>query len=60
MAVKSIPDGYHSLTPYLFTKGAPGLIDFITKTFDAKEMHCITARTARCSTRSTRLVTHRS
>jgi hypothetical protein len=29
--VKSIPDNYHSITPYLITKGAAAAIDFYTQ-----------------------------
>jgi PhnB protein len=36
--VKAIPDGYHSVTPYLFIRGAGGAIDFYKKVFDAKEI----------------------
>jgi PhnB protein len=39
MAVKSIPDGYHSVTPYLVVEGAAKLIDFLKSAFDAKEIH---------------------
>jgi PhnB protein len=35
--VKPIPDGYHSVTPYLFIKGAAGAIDFYKSVFGAKE-----------------------
>ena len=35
--VKSIPDGYHTVTPYLLVQGADMLIDFVKKAFDAKE-----------------------
>ena len=28
MATKSIPDGYHSVTPYLIVKGAADAIEF--------------------------------
>lgn len=35
MAVKPIPDGYHSVTPYLSVKDAAGLIDFAQTAFDA-------------------------
>jgi PhnB protein len=35
--VKPIPDGYHSVTPYLFIKGAADAIDYYTKVFGAKE-----------------------
>jgi len=38
MAVKPIPDGYHSVTPYLAVQGVEQLIDFLTKTFDAREL----------------------
>ena len=37
MAVKAIPDGYSSLTPYLVCKGAAKAIDFYTKAFGAVE-----------------------
>jgi PhnB protein len=36
--VKPVPDGYHSVTPYLFIRGAGGAIDFYKKVFDAKEI----------------------
>ena len=35
MAAKAIPDGYHSVTPYLIVKGADRAIDFYKKVFDA-------------------------
>jgi PhnB protein len=37
MSVKPIPDGYHSVTPYLIVEGAPKLIDFVTEAFGAEE-----------------------
>ena len=37
MAVKAIPDGYHSVTPYLVVEGATKLIDFLKNTFEARE-----------------------
>ena len=36
--VKRIPDGYHSVTPYLIFDDAEGAIDFYTKAFGAKEL----------------------
>ncbi|MGA9934971.1 MAG: VOC family protein, partial [Nitrososphaeraceae archaeon] len=36
-SVKSIPEGYHTVTPYLLVQGADKLIDFVKKAFDAKE-----------------------
>ena len=37
-AVKAIPDGYHSVTPYLCIKGAAAAIDFYKKAFGAVEL----------------------
>jgi len=38
MPVKAIPDGYHSITPYLSIKGASNAIEFYKKAFDAIEL----------------------
>ena len=38
MAVKPIPDGYHSVTPYLYVRGAAEAIAFYEKAFGAVEM----------------------
>jgi PhnB protein len=38
MALKPIPDGYHSVTPYLIIKGAAQAIDFYKKAFGATEL----------------------
>ncbi|MGZ8846962.1 MAG: VOC family protein [Pyrinomonadaceae bacterium] len=38
MAVKSIPEGYHSVTPYLIISGAGDAIEFYKKAFGAKEL----------------------
>ena len=37
MAVKPIPEGYHSVTPYLVVDGADELLEFIKQVFDARE-----------------------
>jgi PhnB protein len=37
MAVKAIPEGYHSVTPSLAVKGAAKLIDFVKEAFGAEE-----------------------
>ncbi|HVR69855.1 MAG TPA: VOC family protein [Vicinamibacteria bacterium] len=37
MAVKPIPEGYHSVTPYLIIKGASAAIDYYKKVFGATE-----------------------
>ncbi len=39
MAVKPIPDGYHTITPYVIANEAAKLITFLTKVFDAKEIY---------------------
>lgn len=38
MAVKPIPDGYHSVTPYLSIKGAAEAIEYYKKAFGATEL----------------------
>lgn len=38
MAVKPIPDGYHSVTPYLYVRGAADAIAFYEKAFGAVEL----------------------
>ena len=37
MAVKAIPDGYHSITPGCVVEGGAKAIDFYKRAFDAKE-----------------------
>ena len=34
MAVKPIPDGYHTVTPYLMVNDVEGLIEFVQDAFD--------------------------
>lgn len=38
MAVKPIPDGYHSVTPYLSIRGATQALEFYKKAFGAEEL----------------------
>ncbi|MGH7391952.1 MAG: VOC family protein [Candidatus Rokuibacteriota bacterium] len=38
MAVKKIPDGYHTVTPYLVVHGAAKVLDFAKQAFGAKEV----------------------
>ena len=42
MAVKPIPDGYHTVTPYLVVEGAAQLMDFMKQTFQATEVERMT------------------
>lgn len=37
MAAKPIPDGFHTVTPYLVVQGVDKLIDFLKRAFGAKE-----------------------
>ena len=37
MAVKAVPDGYHTVTPYLMVQEAAQLIDFVKQAFAATE-----------------------
>ena len=39
MAVKSIPDGYHTITPYLTVADAVAQIDFLKRAFGAEEKY---------------------
>jgi len=38
MSVKPIPEGYHSITPYLIIRGAAQAIEFYKKAFGATEL----------------------
>jgi len=44
MTVKSIPTGFHTLTPYINIKGAVEAIEFYKKAFGAKEIGRITMK----------------
>jgi uncharacterized glyoxalase superfamily protein PhnB len=39
MAVKPIPEGYHSVTPYLAVEGADKLLDFVKQAFNSADAH---------------------
>ena len=39
MPAKPIPDGFHTITPYLFVEGAPRLIEFIVKAFHGEVIY---------------------
>lgn len=38
MAIKPVPDGFPTVTPYLVVKGVGPLIDFLKKAFNASEL----------------------
>ncbi len=42
MAVKPIPDGYHSVTPYIMVEGAQGVLEFAKQVFGAEELYNMT------------------
>jgi PhnB protein len=39
MAAKPIPDGYHSVTPYLTVRGAGKVLEFLKQAFNAEIAH---------------------
>jgi len=43
MSAKPIPDGYHTVTPYLTCTPVDQVVDFLQKTFDATEVEHIAA-----------------
>ncbi len=43
MTIKPIPDGYHTVTPYLSIKGAAKAIDFYKRAFNASELFRLVA-----------------
>ena len=38
MTIKPIPEGFHTVTPYLMVQGASKLIDFLKQAFGAEEI----------------------
>jgi uncharacterized glyoxalase superfamily protein PhnB len=40
--IKPIPEGYHTITPYLGVQGADELIDFMKQVFEATEIERLT------------------
>ena len=39
--VQAIPEGFHTITPYLTVRGAGELLDFVKRAFNAKETECL-------------------
>ena len=39
MAIKPVPDGYHTVTPYLIVDDAKKLLDFVERAFGARMHH---------------------
>jgi len=40
MTVQPIPEGYHTVTPYLTVAGAAQLIEFLQQAFEAEALRC--------------------
>ncbi|GAA2767007.1 Dot/Icm type IV secretion system effector PhnB [Streptomyces paradoxus] len=38
MTVQPIPDGYHTVTPWIISRDTAGLIDYLKEAFDAEEI----------------------
>ncbi len=38
MSAKAIPEGHHTVTPYLYIKGAASAFEFYKKAFEATEL----------------------
>jgi PhnB protein len=39
MPAQPIPEGFHTVTPYLVVEGVPRLLEFLEAAFDAKDVH---------------------
>ena len=55
MPVKPIPDGYHSVTPYLTVSDATRLLEFLKQAFDAKETERIDTENGRIARAEVRI-----
>jgi PhnB protein len=42
MKAKPIPEGFHTITPYITVHGAKNFIEFLKQAFNAEEMHSYT------------------
>lgn len=49
MSVKPIPEGYHTITPYLIVEDADKLVEFVEKIFDGKLLFKIQTDAGRIS-----------
>ena len=55
MSVKSIPEGYHTVTPFVIVKGAAQLLDFMSEAFGAVELGRVFAEDGSISHAETRV-----
>jgi PhnB protein len=39
--INPVPEGYHTITPYIIIKDAERAIEFYKKSFNAEERHCM-------------------
>ena len=49
-SVRSVPEGYHAVTPFVIVKGAARFLDFMRDAFGAEELGRVEARMARSVT----------
>jgi PhnB protein len=47
MAIKAVPDGYTTVTPWLISRDTPRLIDYVTSAFGATELSRLTSAEGR-------------
>ena len=43
MPVQPVPDGYHTVTPYLLVRGVAPLLEFLKTAFEAEVKECVDA-----------------
>ena len=58
MSVKPIPDGYHTVTPYLIVNGAADDIEFYKQVFGATELMRLPGPEGKCATPKFRSAIH--
>jgi uncharacterized glyoxalase superfamily protein PhnB/uncharacterized damage-inducible protein DinB len=53
--VQAVPDGYHSVTPFIIVKGAAGLLEFLKNAFGAGEISRVPGKNGTLSHAETRI-----
>ena len=60
LKVKPVPEGYHTVTPYLAVRGAAEAIEFYKKAFGATELSRLSMPDGKSVTPKSKSVTHAS
>ncbi|XLE02063.1 VOC family protein [Streptomyces sp. 184] len=47
MSVQPVPQGYHTVTPWIISRDTVRLIDFMKRAFNAQELECLAGETGR-------------